>query len=354
MAVTDRWRKEPGVRLQGSRDLDSSKLQAPGVVPMPAGGFRLFYTAVGPAKPFPTCQGYILSAVSDDGVTFHTEPGIRVVPQPGLPHMSLRVIAPSVTRLSNGNWRMYFESRGPADQPPVICSAISSDMLHWEIEEGIRLQNANGIGGPRYLALPEGGGRLYCFSAVFGFGGRIGGERISQGVISARSPDGLDFEFEPGYRLLDKQVRKDAHGITAAAVIPPERAGDEWSMIFSIWQDVPPGTVVPQHPSQDPNAEESGLSEDFAAASIAADLAGFRSRIYVVYSTDGLFWAGARCVIEGSGYGREGLDAVHAEDMSLAAIGDGQYRMYYAACDNDGVWRILSAVTASTSVGLPR
>ncbi len=138
MAVTDRWCKEPGVRLQGSRDLDSSKLQAPGVVPIPSGGFRLFYTAVGPAKPFPTCQGYILSAVSDDGVIFHTEPGIRVAPQPGLPHMSLRLIAPSVTRLSDGSWRMYFESRGPANQPTVICSAISSDMLHWQIEDGIR------------------------------------------------------------------------------------------------------------------------------------------------------------------------------------------------------------------------
>ncbi len=160
MAVTDRWRKEAGARLQGARDLDSSKLQAPGVVPIPSGGFRLFYTAVGPAKPFPTCQGYILSAVSDDGVIFHKEPGIRVAPQPRLPHMSLRVIAPSVTQLSDGSWRMYFESRGSADRPAVICSAISSDMLYWEIEEGIRLQNANGIGGPRYLALPEGSGRL--------------------------------------------------------------------------------------------------------------------------------------------------------------------------------------------------
>ena len=351
MAVTDRWRKEAGVRLQGSRDLDSSKLQAPGVVPIPQGGLRLFYTAVGPAKPFPACQGYILSAVSDDGIKFHTEPGIRVVPQPELPHMSLRVIAPSVARLSDSSWRMYFESRGSADRPTMICSAISSDMLHWEIEDGIRLQNANGIGGPRYLPLSEGGGRLYCFGAEFGPGGRVGGERIAQGVISARSPDGLDFEFEPGYRIRDKQARDDGHGITAAEVIPPQTPGDEWSMIFSIWQDAPPGTVVPKHPSQDPNAVETGLSEDFAKASIATDIAGFRSRICIAYSADGLAWDRVRCVIEGSGYGREGLDAIHAEDMSLAAIGDGQYRMYYAACDNEGVWRILSAVTESAAVG---
>jgi hypothetical protein len=50
-------------------------------------------------------------------------------------------------------------------------------------------------------------------------------------------------------------------------------------------------------------------------------------------------------VIEGAGYGNEGLDAVHAEDMSVVPIGGGKYRMYYAACDRGGSWRIASAVT---------
>jgi hypothetical protein len=69
-----------------------------------------------------------------------------------------------------------------------------------------------------------------------------------------------------------------------------------------------------------------------------------RSRIFVAYSTDGLTWDRAEGVIHGSGYGGEGLDAVHAEDMSLIKIGQGKYRMYYAACDKDGNWRIASAV----------
>ena len=50
-------------------------------------------------------------------------------------------------------------------------------------------------------------------------------------------------------------------------------------------------------------------------------------------------------VFDGLGYGGDGLDAVHAEDMSLVRIGRGEYRMYYAACDKDGNWRIASAVT---------
>ena len=347
MGVTHLWLKEVGPRLQGSRPLDSSKLQAPCIVRHPSGGFRLFYTAVGPEKPYRACQGYILSAISDDGLTFRTEPGIRLAPQPELPHMSLRVLAPTVAPRTDGGWRMYFEARGAADRPTAICSAISDDMLHWEHEDGIRLQSPGGLGGPRYLPLPDGGGRLYCFSSEFGPGGRASGQRLSQGVVSARTYNGLDFDFEPGYRLQSDQEEYDTGGITAAEVIPPPAAGDNWTLFFSAWQDVPPGAVVPPHPSHDPDAVAKGLSDDFAAASIASDMAGYRSRIFVAYSTNGLVWQRGPCAIDGAGYGGEGLDAVHAEDMSLSEIGAGEYRMYYAACDKDGNWRIASAVTAA-------
>ena len=116
-------------------------------------------------------------------------------------------------------------------------------------------------------------------------------------------------------------------------------------MVYSAWQEVPPGSVVPVHPSRDGDAETNGLSTDFAAASIASDMAGYRSRIFVARSADGLAWDRSECVIEGEGYGGAGLDAVHAEDMSLVEIGGGAYRMYYAACDASGNWRIASAVT---------
>ena len=347
--ITHHWRKEAGPRIEGSRTLDSSKLLGPCITHNPSGGYRLFYTAVGPAKPFPACQGYILSAVSEDGLVFRKEPGIRLVPQPALPHMSLRVLVPSVTPYREDGWRMYFESRGKADQPTVICSAVSSDMLHWELEEGIRLQSLGGLGGPRYLPLPDGHGRLYCCRSEYGPGGRTAGERISQGVVSALTSDGLHFEFEPGYRLRDNQLDDDAMGITAAEVIPPEVEGDEWTMVYSSWQDVPPGTVVPPHPSYDADAVESGRSEDFAAASIKTDMAGYRSRIFVAQSPDGLVWDKGECIIEGGGYDAEGLDAVHAEDMSLIKISEGTYRMYYASCDRHGNWRIASAVTTDTA-----
>ena len=344
MNTPNRWLKEPGPRVEGSRPLDSSKVQAPCIARNPHGGYRLFYTAVGPAKPFPQCQGYILSAVSDDGLLFRKEPGIRLAPRPALSYISLRVLAPSVVRLDGGGWRMYFESRGPADRPTVICSAVSSDMLSWELEDGIRVQSPGGVGAPRCLPLPDGGARIYYFNSEYGPGGLQRGNKISQGVCSAVTSDGLTFKPEPGCRMRDKQANYDSAGITAAEVIPPRADGGKWTMFYSTWQDTPAGTVAPPHPSVDANALKSGGNADFAAASIASDMAGYRSSIFAAYSDDGLSWGPGRCAIEGGGYDADGHDAVHAEDMSLIEIEDGAYRMYYAACDKHGIWRVASAI----------
>ena len=60
---------------------------------------------------------------------------------------------------------------------------------------------------------------------------------------------------------------------------------------------------------------------------------------------DGLVWEHGECAVDGAGYGGDGPDAVHAEDMSVIRLEDGRYRMYYAACDNDGIWSVTSAVT---------
>jgi hypothetical protein len=339
MSFTYRWRKEPGARVQGSRPLDELKVQAPCVTRVPDGGYRMFYTGIGPGKPYATCQGYLLSAFSRDGLQFNSEPGIRVAPQPAVPHMALRVLAPAVARCADGRWRMYFESRGSADRPTVICSAVSNDMLHWTHEDGIRLEGFDGVGGPRFRSLPGRRGRIYCFASD-----DVSHEERHQSIISAVSSDGLNFAFEAGYRLRDRQTEQDTAGITAAEVIPPQGDDDWWRMFYSAWQDVPAGIEVPLHPSRDPDAN----SEDFAAGSIATDIAGYRSRIFMARSRDGLVWERADCVIEGDGYSSDELDAVHSEDMSLIEIEGGHYRMYYAACDLHGNWRIASARTERT------
>ena len=321
MGIKSKWKKEEGWRLLGARSIDSAKSQAPGIVQLPGGGYRLFYTAVGPEKPFATCQGYILSAFSLDGLAFVPDEGIRVAPQPELAHMALRVLAPSVAAYEGG-WRMYFEARGDASLPTVIGSAVSKDMLVWELEQGIRLWGQSSFRAPRYLASA---GRLYCCDTA--------------GIISARTDNGLDFELEPGHLLQPAGSELETGSYSAGEVVPPGDEDGAWTMFYSAWQDVPPGTEVPVHPSRD-----SSLSEDFAATSIASDMAGFRSRIFSAHSADGVTWERGECVVVGAGYGEEGVDAVHAEDMSLAALDDGRYRMYYAACDKDGRWGIASAI----------
>jgi hypothetical protein len=334
LAADYTWVNEPGPRVSGTRDLDRSKVQAPGVVRDPAGGFRLFYTAVGPAAPFPACQGYILSAHSEDGVRFQVDPGIRVAPDPEVPHRSRRCLAPTIATCAGG-WRMYFESRGPADVAAVIGSAVSADLLVWEVEEGPRLALDHGVASPSYVDLQDGRGRLYCAAALGGRG---------KGVVSAVTENGVDFELEAGFRVRDGLTAQENSGITAADVIVPLQEGDDWTMLYSAWEDVPPGTQVPAHPSLSPGAEAGGV--EFARASIASDLAGYRSRIYTARSADGLSWERVGCVIEGDGYGHAGTDAVHAEDMSIVMLDDGGYRMYYAACDSHGEWCVTSARTA--------
>ena len=346
------WVKEAGARVEPGRPLDDLKVQAPGIVRNPAGGWRLFYTAVGSDRPFAACQGYILSAVSDDGVTFEPEPGIRIRPDPRDPDMSLRALAPSISKLPDGRWRMYFESRGEADHRYTIRSAISEDQLHWTLEPGPRLAAFDRLGGPRFTPLPGGGGRLYCCASRWAAGqakDSSGGERETVGVVSAVTEDGLEFELEPGVRKQGGTSEIASGGITAADVIAPARPsapGASWIMVYSCWQEPPAGSVIPPHPSEQAAAVASGVSDDFAALSIASDLAGFRSRLFVASSDDGLTFGPGELVLEGDGYEGAGIDAVHAEDMCLAELGGGRYRVYYASCDTRGTWRVASAIAS--------
>ena len=113
--------------------------------------------------------------------------------------------------------------------------------------------------------------------------------------------------------------------------------------MFSAWQDRPAGWPEPLHPSHDPDALDNGRSVDFAAESIAADLSGYRSRLFLATSPDGVAYTGAELLVEGDGYGGTDLDAIHAEDMALLRMPDGALRMYYAGCDFAGRWCVLRA-----------
>ena len=131
-------------------------------------------------------------------------------------------------------------------------------------------------------------------------------------------------------------------GMTAGEVHAPKKDRDPWTMFFSVWEKIPEGSG----PYPRPRLNADAQADEFVTNSVTDDISGYRSRIFVAYSDDGLNFERAGCAIDGAGYDSEELDAVHAEDMSLIEIEPGRYRMYYACCDRYGNWRIASAVSA--------
>ena len=92
----------------------------PEIVDLKDGRFRLYY-AIEPDVPGNKLE--IFSSISSDGIVWTQEEGIR----------KEFATFPDVVRLSNGQFRMYFQNSG------VIKSAISEDGLVWIDEEGVRI-----------------------------------------------------------------------------------------------------------------------------------------------------------------------------------------------------------------------
>jgi len=124
------WSAEPGVRFKGL-------VMDPDVVPLPDGRYRMYFTARVPEhlKGPDDLPIAICSAISDDGLTFVEEPGLRWK----LGSASSTILLP------DGRFRMYYHHceateriRG-GDPTSVILSAVSDDGLEFTEEPGVRL-----------------------------------------------------------------------------------------------------------------------------------------------------------------------------------------------------------------------
>lgn len=104
----------------------------------------------------------ILSAHSTDGSSWTPEPGVRLSAEAGGAG-DYRVVSSDVVPTYDGRLRMYFECcRGPQSIQNSILSAISEDGLAWRLEPGIRLElAARNLASPRIIYFADGTCRLY-------------------------------------------------------------------------------------------------------------------------------------------------------------------------------------------------
>lgn len=144
-----------------------------------------------------------------------TEPGIRLAYDGYYQHPILgaqpfeNAVANDIVRLNDGSYRLYFGSfHGTKTEPYNITrSAISSDLLNWTVEPGVRLdstkftQSTYSINAIfcRVLKMPS-GYRLYFAGYSATQIPEASGVLGNFFLHSAVSSDGLNFTVEPGVR----------------------------------------------------------------------------------------------------------------------------------------------------------
>ena len=270
------WTVDPGVRLEDAT--------VPNIYRMEDGRIRMYYGG----------QGGILSAITDDGLTFSKEPGVRV-PSGSQDSPEMIVSDPTLVRLNDGRVRIYYKGAtgpgGPGQSIHNVFSAISTDGLLFE-KEGTRIDSQKTpdrgwASVPEAIVLPDGRVRLYYVSD---------GLDVKHGIVSAISDDGLNFTRE---------------GPVLTGFVDP-------SVIML--------------------ADGSYL---MLAVTISSGSEGIaKPGIYSFLSEDGINFQDPELLV---------LSGERDIDPAIVDMGDGAYRVYYwNATDNPSVIRSVSGKLTST------
>jgi predicted GH43/DUF377 family glycosyl hydrolase len=123
------WEHEPGIRF-GDGD---THYGSPRCLYVESDGrmrYRLYFHSA-PSLPGPAMQSdkTIVSAISDDGLHFEREPGARISQTTDFENAT--VYAPDVLRLADGTYRMYYAGWSADPLRGHILSATSQDGLTW-------------------------------------------------------------------------------------------------------------------------------------------------------------------------------------------------------------------------------
>lgn len=291
------WTKCPNVTISPDASYDSNGVLTPRVVRLPDRGYRMYYMGASPMN-----AGTIFSAFSDDLENWQKEPGIRIDREKN--DMIERVLAPDIIKISENFWRMYYEAH-LTNKKRVILSAVSEDLLNWSREAGVRVKSkVYDCGAPKCIRLENGSYRLFFYSYPRPFKSGI---NSGNHIISALSCDGITFELENGIRIPQDCEKYENYTVYAPEIVRTQ--DDSWLMYFSGWN-----------------------SEGIRCT---------KGRIFSATSKDSFHWTKDKSIVINNG----GIyDYRFASEPCIIRSDEGNFVMFYEACDANGVKRILKAV----------
>lgn len=178
-----------GTILEGSGDEDDEEyfLSAPSVLPLPDGGYRLYYNVGPQGESGQAPQWHILSAISEDGINFEKESGVRLEIQAYDEDAELTFAGHgSYFIAEDGTYAVLFSGNSEENEnaPSNIMLATSEDGLAWEIQGSVYEQWHDPI-----VLYKDGEYLMYASYLNDHFG-------------TASSTDGLIWEESPSYFTL--------------------------------------------------------------------------------------------------------------------------------------------------------
>ncbi len=184
------WAPDHGVRIDLHGPHATLRTLCPDVVPVPGGGYRMYYEARSPDAPT-----VILSATSEDGLDWELEDGVRIGDGEWSYGTPRCVYFPTDGGLV---YRLYchhysFPMVSGLDARNHIVSAVSSDGLDFEFEPGVRIaqetdRETYAVYSPDVVRLGDGTFRMYYAAWA---------EGIDGGVFTAVSDDGVGWTKSP-------------------------------------------------------------------------------------------------------------------------------------------------------------
>ena len=181
------WQLEPGLRIA-----TENHALAPDVFTLEDGTFRAFFTVTG--------RG-VGSAVSEDGLDWDVEPGLRIISRRDVSgyregEVGFDLGHPWLVRMDDGRVRMFLQANSGLHTPLRIVSAVSGDDYNFELEPGIRMDIGPESGPPalsfaghgRSWRTPDGGWGMV-------FSGNLLHDRNPSDIMLAVSDNGLDWEI---------------------------------------------------------------------------------------------------------------------------------------------------------------